>query len=188
VRLPCFPAHSYLCFASVRAHPRKVSTEQEIYAASLRALERRAYSIHEMRDYLKRRAENEELISRVIGRLRERNYLDDARYALDFARQHAQTRRQGRFRIARELRSKGVPDRHIESALDTVFAETDEASLVRVRLARRLASMGGALGPKKIASLYGSLLRAGFSSDVIRAELKGIARTHLADPTDIVEE
>jgi len=149
---------------------------------------RRAYSIHEMRDYLKRRAENEEMISPVIARLRELNYLDDARYALDYARQHAQARRQGRFRIARELRGRGVPDRHIETALDTVFAETDEAALVRARLKRRLAHVRGALGRSKIASIYGSLLRAGFSSDVIRAELKGITHGDLAELPDTTEE
>jgi hypothetical protein len=86
-----------------------------------------------MRDYLTRRAEDKELISPVIARLRELQYLDDARYAIDYARQHARTRRQGRFRIARELRGRGVPDRYIESALDAVFAETDEAALVRAR-------------------------------------------------------
>ena len=72
----------------------------------------------------------------------------------------------------RELRTRGVPDSHIEAALDSVFAETDEASLVRTRLQRRLAHTRGPLDQRKIASLYGSLLRAGFSSEIIRAELR----------------
>ncbi len=146
---------------------------------------RRAYSIHEMRVYLDRRTEEKDLTSQVIARLRERSYLDDARYALDFARQHAKTRKQGRFRIARELRTRGVPDRHIEAALDTVFAETDEAALVRIRLRRRMAHIRGPLDQRKLASLYGSLLRAGFSSDTIRAELHAL--THLPVP-EITEE
>ena len=165
--------------------PRKLSTEQEIYALALRALMRRAYSVHDMREYLLRRAEDEDHVGTVIARLRELKYLDDARYALDYARQHAQARRQGRFRITRELRGKGIPDRHIEAAVETVFAETDEAALVRARLKRRLAHVRGALGRNKIASLYGSLLRAGFSSDVIRAELKGITHGDLADLPDL---
>ncbi len=146
---------------------------------------RRAYSIHEMRVYLDRRTEEKDLTSQVIGRLRERNYLDDTRYALDFARQHAKTRKQGRFRIARELRTRGVPDRHIEAALDAVFAETDEAASVRARLRRRMAHLRGPLDQRKLASLYGSLLRAGFSSDTIRAELHAL--THLPVP-EVTEE
>jgi regulatory protein len=168
----------------VRSSPRKLSTDQELYASALRALMRRGHSIHEMRQYLERRADDKELVSHVIARLRELNYLDDARYALDFARNHAKLRRQGRFRIARELRGRGVPDRHIEAALDAVFADTDEASLVRARLKRRLAHLRGPLGQNKIASLYRSLLGAGFSSDVIRAELRGVTRGDLPDFPD----
>ena len=82
------------------------------------------------------------------------------------------SRQQGRFRIARELRTRGVPDHHIEAALDAVFAETDEAALVRARLTAPPGPHRGPLDQRKIASLYGSLLRAGFSSDTIRAELR----------------
>jgi regulatory protein len=127
-----------------------------------------------MREYLERRAEDADIVSPVISRLREQNYLDDAKYALAYARQHANARRQGRFRIARELRTRGVPDRHIETALDAVFAETDEGALVRARLKRQLAHIRGSLGELKVASIYRSLLRAGFSSDIIRAELRGV--------------
>jgi regulatory protein len=164
--------------------PRKLSTEQEIYALALRALMRRAYSVHEMREYLKRRAEDEEHVGNVISRLRELKYLDDARYSIEYARQHAQARRQGRFRIMRELRGKGVPDLHVEAAIEAVFAETDEAALVRAQVKRRLSHVRGAIGQNKIASLLRSLLRAGFSSDVIRAELKGITQGDLPDFPD----
>jgi regulatory protein len=158
----------------VRSSPRKLSNEQDLYAAALRALMRRAHSVHEMKQYLERRAEEKDAIAPVIARLRAQNYLDDARFAREFARSHAQSRRQGRFRIARELRARGVPDAHIDAALDSVFAETDEASLVRARLKRKLAQFRGALDEKKLASLYRSLLAAGFSSDVIRTELRRV--------------
>jgi len=174
----------------MRSHssPRKLTTEQELYTSALRALMRRAHSIHEMREYLGRRAEDLELVSPVIARLREHNYLDDARYALDYARTHAQSRRQGRFRIARELRARGVPDRHIEAALDAVFAETDEAALVRARLKRRLAHVRGSLDQRKLASLYRTLLRAGFSADVIRAELRGVTTGDLPTLPDFIPD
>ncbi|HXW56538.1 MAG TPA: regulatory protein RecX [Candidatus Cybelea sp.] len=149
--------------------------EQELYSAALRALMRRAHSVHEMKEYLARRAENREAVARVIARLREQNYLDDEKFALAYTRRHAESRRQGRFRIERELRARGVPDRHIAAALDTVFRETDEAALVRGRLARQLARATGPLNQRKIAALYRSLLRAGFSADVIRAELRARA-------------
>jgi len=176
------PGSSYP--SPVRSLPRKFSTEQQLYTAALRALMRRAHSIHEMRQYLELRAEDEEHVSPVIARLREQNYLDDARYALDYARQHANSRRQGRFRITRELRARGVPDIHIDTALEAVFAETDESALVRARLKRHLRHPGASLDERKLASLYRTLLRAGFSADVIRAELKSLPRGVFPDPSE----
>jgi regulatory protein len=170
----------------MRSRPptRKLSTNTQLYMSAQRALMRRAFSISEMKKHLERRAEDKELIPPVIARLRELNYLDDAKFALNYAAQHAKLRRQGRFRIARELRARGVPDRYIDDAVAAVFAETDEAGLVRVRLQRRLAHLRGPLDQKKIASLYRNLLGAGFSSDIIRAELKGVTHGDLPELPD----
>ena len=169
--------------------PRKLNSEQELYGAALRALMRRAYSVHDMRAYLEKRAERESAVPPVLDRLKEHKYLDDVRYALEFARSRADSRRQGRFRIARELRARGVPHRHIEAALDAIFAETDEAALLRKRLQRKLALLRGPLDQKRLASLYRSLLRAGFSADVIRAELRSAAKSTLAElPEPSLEE
>ena len=167
-----------------RSSPRRASDQADLYACAVRGLMRRAYSIHEMKIYLKRRADDKDLIPPVVARLRELNYLDDARYALDYANQHAKLRRQGGLRIARELRARGVPDRYIDAALKTVFAETDESTLVRARLKRRLAHLRGPLDQRRIASLYRSLLSAGFSSEVIRAELRGVTKGDLPDFPD----
>lgn len=163
---------------------RKLSTEQELYTLALRALMRRAHSIHQMREYLERRAEDPGQISSVIARLREQKYLDDSRYAIDFARQHAHSRHQGRFRITRELRTRGVPDQHIEAAITAAFAETDEAGMIRVRLKRRLSNLRVPLDERKSASLYRSLLRAGFSADIVRTELRALTRDKLPDVPD----
>lgn len=149
---------------------------------------RRAHSIHEMRAYLERRAAEKEAVDRVVAQLRERNYLDDARYALEFARQHANSRRQGRYRIARELRTRGVPDRHIEAALGTVFAETGEADLIRARLKRRLSHVRGPLNQRQMAGIYRSLIRAGFSTDAIRSELRGVTRGDLPESEESGEK
>lgn len=142
---------------------------------------RRAYSIHQMKTYLEQRAEDKGQVAAVIARLREQNYIDDARYAAEFTRQRAQSRGQGRFRIARELRARGVPDRHIDAALDANADETDEAALVRKRIQRKLAHVRAPLDQKKLASLYRSLLRAGFPADLIRAELHRATRADVPD-------
>lgn len=168
----------------MRYSTRKLETPEQLYACAMRSLMRRAHSIHEMKQTLERRAADPEMIPALIARLKASNYLDDARYARDFARVHAAGRRQGRFRIERELRRRGVPDRHIEAALASAFVENDEASLVRKRIERKLKLLRGPLDPRRIASLYGSLLRAGFPADLIRRELKAATREQVALPVD----
>ena len=183
--LASFLASHYLRFVRSRS-PRKLGTEAELYAAALRALMRRAHSVHEMRQLLERRAESADDAKAVLARLRQNKYLDDGRFAAEFARVHGLARRQGRYRIARELRQRGVPDRYIEAALEAVFAETSEAELIGVRLKRKLTNFRGRIDQRKAASLYRGLLRAGFSGDAVRDALRA-ARVDAAAIADIAE-
>ena len=157
-----------------RSRPRQLETEEELYDVALRALMRRAHSVQEMQKKLSRYTRNELLVRLVMARLKENGQLNDARYAQQFTRNRTQSRKQGQFRIARELRTRGVADADINSALETSAAESDPAAMVRQRIERKLKSSGGKIDGKKIASIYGSLLRAGFPSDVIRRELKSL--------------
>jgi len=160
----------------MRSRPRKLETESELYTAAINGLARRAYSVYEMRSYLERRAEDKDVVKSVLDRLKHLEYLDDARYARQFVRLHTELRKQGAFRIARDLRARGVPDRHIESALAERSPEASESALVRERLERRLKSLRSPLDDRRVASLYRSLLRAGFSADTIRRELSALTK------------
>ncbi len=110
-------------------------------------------------------------VAAILDNLRERGWLDDRRFAHSFARSRA-ARRYGRYRIARELRRRGLTDDLIEAALAEVLpGEADERRLVRQRLDRRLRGKPRPYSDKVVRSAYASLLRAGFSSAIIRDEL-----------------
>jgi hypothetical protein len=53
--------------------------------------------------------------------------------------------------------------------------------MVRQRIERKLRSFRGQVDERKIAAIYGSLLRAGFPSDVIRKELKFMTREEIPE-------
>ena len=178
----------------MRSLPRKLSSDAELYAAALRALMRRAHSTFELRTYLERRSVESEAVRRVLSRLKQEKLLDDSRYAVDFARVRATSRRQGAHRIVQELRKRGVPDRSIDDAIAQVFADIDEAAIVRKVIERRTRSARGRLdvdpfSAKKTASLYralyGALLRAGFDGSIIRRELNTIARNSEREAPDV---
>ena len=161
--------------------PRRLETESDLYDAAVRALMRRAHSVQEMKKKLERCSENKLLVQLVIARLKENGIIDDARYAKQFARHRTESRKQGKFRIARDLRGRGIADRHIEAALAEAAQNTDEAAMVRQRVERKLRSFRGEIDEKKLASIYGSLLRAGFSADVVRRELRSVTREEVPD-------
>ena len=176
------------------SRPRKLDTEQDLYDYALRVLTRRAHSVHEMKTKLLRRADSELLAQVVLARLKESGQLDDSRYARQFTRTHAEVRKQGKFRIARDLRARGVPDRHINAALTESAETNDEAAVVRQRIERKLRSFRGRgsglvltspemkkISDKNFASIYRSLLAAGFPSDLIRRELKSLTREEVPE-------
>jgi len=169
-------------FVFSRSRPRKLDTEDELYDVALRALMRRAHSVQEMKQKLTRRADNELLVRMVLARLKENGQLDDERYAQQFTRNRTQSRKQGQFRIQRELRARGVSDSVIRATLEESATQNDPAATVRQRIERKLKSYRGEIDDKKIASIYGSLLRAGFPSDLIRTELKRVTTEEVPEP------
>ena len=161
--------------------PRQFESEPELYDAAIKILMRRAHSVSEMKKALARRCEDEKLVKSVMERLKRENLLDDARYARQFIRYRTESRKQGQFRIARDLRARGVPNRHIETAMNDAAAESDPAALIRQRIERKLRTWRGEINERKVASLYRSLLGAGFPADLIRKELHRVTREEVLE-------
>jgi regulatory protein len=161
--------------------PRTIDSEPALYDAAIKILMRRAHSVSEMKKALIRRTADEDLIKKVIARLKQNGLIDDARYAKQFARQRTELRKQGKFRVARELRARGVPDHHIEAALEEAAKNTDEAAIIRQRIERKLKLFRGEVDDRKIASLFRSLLRLGFPADLIRRELKSFSAANVPE-------
>jgi regulatory protein len=173
---------------STLGKPRQLESEAQLYDAAIKILMRRAHSVSEMKKALARRSEDEKLVRNVVGRLKRENLIDDARYARQFVRFRTESRKQGQFRIARDLRARGVPDRHIETALKETAADSNPAAVIRQRIERKLRLTRGAIDERKLASLYRSLLGAGFPSDLIRKEIQRITREEVPDVEPGLEE
>ncbi|MFQ5817302.1 MAG: regulatory protein RecX [Terriglobia bacterium] len=159
--------------ANRRYRPPQRLAETQLYEYALGSLSRHAQSTAELRQRLVRRAAEPPAVAAVLQRLTAAGLLDDRRFALQFATYAAGAKRFGHYRIAWELRRKGVAEEFIAAALAEVFpAERDEAALVRARLERRLRSHRPPYPKKVLRSAYRSLLRAGFSSAIILRELR----------------
>jgi regulatory protein len=151
------------------------------YAAALRMLARRAYSVAELRRVLERKFPEDPGIGEAIARLRQLGYLDDKKFAAHYASSLARNRAFGRYRVRRELKAKLVDYRHIEPALRQAYEETNEPELLARVLEKKLRTVRLPVTASKLSSLCQSLLRHGFAADAImkavraRPELRPVA-------------
>jgi regulatory protein len=117
----------------------------------------------------------------VIAQLKALGYLDDRRFAAQFASYRSRVKHYGKFRVTRELRAKGLSDDDVEAAVAEIFGEQDEAEAARERIQRRLRNISRPYSEKAIRRVYQALLRAGYSSDIIARELHKLCRINVED-------
>ncbi len=146
---------------------------------ALNYLSYRPRSAEEARRHLLKKSTPPAVVSRVIERLREREYVDDAAFArfwIDSRRRHKPMGMRG---LRYELRQKGIADGIVESAL----AEYDELEAATC-LARERAPrfLGGS--PREFRRKLGGLLqRRGFDDSLIRDLLRDLqAELEECDP------
>lgn len=164
--------------------PKKL-TEQDLFDHAVKLLAARASATEELRAKLRMRAAKPSEVDAVITRLKDIGYLDDERYAESFAAARRENDGFGKFRVLMDLRKHRVAPQLAEQAVEKTFEGTSEAELVDQFIERRMGSIaaGGVEDPRKIATAYRKLRRAGFSSGIVIAALKRYA----ARPEEIEE-
>jgi len=148
-------------------------------------LARRPYSVAELRRALAEKFGKTSEISKAIRRLRQLGYLDDRKFAEQYASSLARNRAFGRYRVRRELKAKLVDYKHVEPAITLAYEETDEGQLLEKTLAKKLRTLRLPLTSRKLASLCQSLMRRGFRADDIMKAVR--ARPELKDVAEDVE-
>jgi regulatory protein len=148
-------------------------------------LARRPYSIGEMRRALEKKYPPSEQVDAAIARLRELGYLDDRKFAEQYAYSLAQNRAFGPHRLRRELKAKLVNYQEIEAAVARAYQETPAPSILEQALEKKLRSVRLPLTRPRFHSLCQSRVRLGFNAgDIIKAMR---ARPELAPVAEEIE-
>lgn len=151
-------------------------SEQEALERAFRMLARRPHSEREIRRKLGEKGASDDVIARVLERLRERGYVDDAAFARGWAKGRAGERLWGDRRIAAGLREKGIPAEIIRTTLSGIREEMDEGEALRRCLERKLRGRDpAALELKEKRRLAQSLAGRGFPLDLIVREWNAYA-------------
>lgn len=152
--------------------PREPLGEAGLFEYAVGALARRMRTERELRRLMGTRAEPGEsglhAMDAVVKRLKELNYLSDARFAADYTRLRKENEKLGQRRVQQDLAVKGVPRELIGEAVGSAYEDVDEVVLAREYIARkRMKQPAGENRQKEAARAIGRLLRAGFSAGAV---------------------
>lgn len=146
---------------------------QHAFDLAFRYLGRRDRTVLELRRYLEDKRVEPAAIDEVLAELSEQGYLDDARFARQFAEDKRLLEEWGADRIERRLAVLGVP---AEIVRDVVGARGRDGELdaALALLRRRFPALGDE--PREQQRALGVLVRKGYDAelawDAIRAQVR----------------
>lgn len=146
--------------------------EHKAYLLVLKLISRRPRSRQEVRSYLQKRGSSTESIERIVARLLDGNWLDDAAFAGTWVENRMAFRPRSAYALRYELRQKGIDDADIETALigfdDKLAAEKAAAKVIK-----RYQKLSAELFRERLGAY---LSRRGFSYATVRAVVTQVER------------
>jgi regulatory protein len=148
---------------------------EKTMAAALKILSSRARSENQLRERLMRKPwADHAAVEDCIERLKELGYVNDSLFAHSYASSRLSLRPVGRGRLARELQSKRVTRKTIDDALDLVFVEVGEESLIDRAIQKRIRTHGRPTDRASAKRMFDHLVRLGFEYDLIMRKLRAL--------------
>lgn len=156
---------------------RALDEQERAYEQVLRFLRYRPRSRAEVERYLQRKNFREETVARVMARLQEAGYLDDAAFARFWVENRQRFRPRGRRALSIELRQKGVE----QDIVQEIVGEQDDEEMAWQAVEARL-SRWGSLSREQLQRKLGDFLtRRGFDYETVRAVYRRACRVFHID-------
>ncbi|MCL6659333.1 regulatory protein RecX [Paenibacillus polymyxa] len=156
---------------------------QRTYSQSLRFLEHKPRTRHELSQKLRQKEFAAPLIEETLDRLEREKLVDDDLFAKEWTRQRMEGKRKGKLWIRQELRQKGIANDLIVEALEGISTDAEfETALSAGR--KKWNQVKGDVKEKKNKTLP-FLMRRGFSMDMVRRVVNClIEEDEAGDPED----
>ncbi len=147
------------------------------YERALAFLSHRSRSVREVRNKLIEVGYDEREAARAISRLIDRGYLDDIRFARDWATSRACGKHYGRRRLKSELAARGVAGEIIDEQLSEICSESEEERRAFEAAKEKLKKMSAVEDAVKRRRVAAFLLRRGYDADIAFRVSKALLRT-----------
>lgn len=147
----------------------KVNRESRVYELvdiAIKYISVRLRSVKEIKDYLKKKETDEELIENAINKLTKLGYLNEDRFTKAFIKDKLNFTSMGDYKIKMELQNLGIPYDIIEnniSLIDDNIIEEKMKKIVEKDLRTNKKYSGSILKNK----IYNHLVSAGFSKEKV---------------------
>ena len=132
----------------------------------------RPRSRKELADKLQDKEFSDPMIDAVLEHVTRLGYLDDGKFAAQWAASRIRSRGFGRRRLEQELRIKGISSAIIKDTLNTLLEEAPEAETARKEAEKKIRTLTRFEPEVRRRRLAGFLERKGFSSEIIRTILR----------------
>jgi regulatory protein len=143
-----------------------------IYA--LRTLTRRDHSEAELRRKLTGREFSAAVVEETIGRLKESRYLDDRRFALNWAESAVRNGRGYGYRIRFELSRRGIAEELAAEVMAHLDAEYGETETLKALVLKRFPGFDPlSADDRQKRRIIGYLQRRGFSMTAVFQVMRG---------------
>jgi len=150
-----------------------INSYEKLITYALKIISKKRYTISEIDQRLRKMivkyeldvGNDDEIINRVIDRLKELKYLDDGKYIQDYISDRVTFRPRGRYLIKVELKKKGIPKEILENAFQDT--DIDEESMILELLRKRMSKWTNLPVFKQKIKAYQYLSSRGFEKDNI---------------------
>jgi regulatory protein len=163
--------------------PRPIDPEKARSRTMQRAvklLAAKPRSVAELRErLLEKEWTDESVVEAVLKKLGEYGYLNDERFAFGYASYRVRQKPVGRQRLQRDLQMKKVSRETADEALNLVFEETPEETLIDRAIEKRTRLRGLPQTRSEIKSLIDHLLRQGFSYELVSNKVRKLSSASL---------
>lgn len=139
----------------------EVDAESAVRNLVLRRLTQRAYTRHQLEEYLARKNADAEVVARVLDRFTEVGLIDDAEFAAEFVRARRAIKGSGPSVLRMELKRRGIDEELILKAVDERVGE--DVDVAREIAARKLQSLSRFDHQTQNRRLVSFLVRRGYS-------------------------
>jgi regulatory protein len=146
------------------------------YEYALNLLTARAYTVRNLRRKLIQKGFEPEASERALERLVANGYLDDQKFAAEFARQRLVRAGASARRVEHDLMKRGISSESAKAATKAVVAEeeVDFAGSMERLARKKLLSLGDLELHIKRRRVFGFLARKGYELDDIKRTLDHI--------------